>query len=243
MNTGVSTELIGHSRMILSLAINGDGSLVATGAWDYVAKIWDSKSGKCLLTFNGDKKKITSLAFSPDGKLLATAASKSKVIAKLNRPSNWVIMIWNIETEKKLNTIRGEAIIEKLWGRFVDKKLNQGHTSTITTSSFSPDGRLIGTGSDDNMAKVWEVKTGRLRFTLHGHSDTIQSISFSPDGRFVVTGSADKTIKICKLSTGKPVMTLEGHTGQVNCIDYDSSGQKILSGSSNGEIKLWNIKT
>lgn len=243
LNTGVSTELVGHSRMILSLAINGDGSLVATGAWDYFAKIWDSKSGKCLLTFNGDKKKITSLAFSPDGKLLATAASKSKAIAKPNRPSNWVVMVWNIETGKKLATLRGATTMEKLWGRFVDKKLNQGHTSTITTSSFSPDGRLIGTGSDDNMAKIWEVKTGRLRFTLQGHSDTVQSICFSPDGLYLATGSADKTIRIWKVRTGKPIMILEGHTGKVNCIDYDRSGQKILSGSSNGEIKLWNIKT
>ena len=49
--------------------------------------------------------------------------------------------------------------------------------------SFSPDGTRIVTGSWDQTAKVWDVRTGALLLDLKGHTDPVGSVAFSPTAR------------------------------------------------------------
>ena len=45
-------------------------------------------------------------------------------------------------------------------------RATQGHTSFVTSVAFSPDGRQLATGSDDNTARVWDLSTGKQSATL-----------------------------------------------------------------------------
>ena len=67
--------------------------------------------------------------------------------------------------------------------------------------SFSPDGKRIVSGSEDNTVKVWHAQTGQETLTLKGYSDLVWSVSFSPDGKRIVSGSGDGTVKIWDLSS------------------------------------------
>ncbi|MEH2036760.1 WD40 repeat domain-containing protein, partial [Nostoc sp.] len=71
----------------------------------------------------------------------------------------------------------------------------QGHTDTVNSASFSPDGERIVTASSDNTARVWDM-TGNLVAELQGHTDTVNSASFSPDGERIVTASSDNTARV-----------------------------------------------
>ena len=46
----------------------------------------------------------------------------------------------------------------------------KGHTDTVSSVSFSPEGTRIVTGSDDGTAKVWDARTGTPLLELKGHT-------------------------------------------------------------------------
>ena len=65
----------------------------------------------------------------------------------------------------------------------------------MNSAVFSPDGKLVVTGSDDPTARTWDVATGRTLHPLRGHIDNAVSASFSRDSNLIVTGSYDGTAR------------------------------------------------
>lgn len=66
---------------------------------------------------------------------------------------------------------------------------DHGHLSYISSVKFSPDGKLLVTGSWDGMAKLWDVATGDLLHTFAWGSEGITSIAWSADGRILALGA------------------------------------------------------
>ena len=77
----------------------------------------------------------------------------------------------------------------------------KGHSDTVCSVSFSPDGKRIVSGSRDKTLKVWDAQTGKETLTLKGHTSPVRSVSFSPDGKRIVSGSHDKTVKVWDISS------------------------------------------
>ena len=73
------------------------------------------------------------------------------------------------------------------------------NSGDIFSLAFSPDGKILASGSYDNTVKLWDVKTKQEITTLTGHSDDVESVAFSPDGKTLASGSRDDTIKLWRL--------------------------------------------
>ena len=91
----------------------------------------------------------------------------------------------------------------------------EGHTGTVWSVAFSPDGKWIVSGSDDLTVRVWKAQDGSLVQTFKGHTDELQSAAFSPDGKQIVAASWDKTARLWNAQDGSLFRTLEGHKDQV----------------------------
>ena len=68
-----------------------------------------------------------------------------------------------------------------------------GHTDIISSLIFSPDGKIMVTGSLDKSIILWSIDTGKLIKTFSGNFEEIRCLAFSPNGK--ILASANKTIK------------------------------------------------
>lgn len=74
----------------------------------------------------------------------------------------------------------------------------RGHVSPVYQVAFSPDSRLLLSGSKDSTLKLWDMRTKKLKFDLPGHADEVFSVDWSlcvGEGSRVVSGGRDRTIK------------------------------------------------
>ncbi|KAG8833251.1 hypothetical protein FRB91_000039 [Serendipita sp. 411] len=120
-----------------------------------------------------------------------------------------------------------------------------GHTGTVNSIAFSPDGCRIVSGSADKTIRLWDIETGQiLGEPLRGHRANVYSVAFSPDGRQMASGSWDETIRLWDTETGQIVgEPLRGHSSSVASVAFSPDGCQIASGSWDKTIRLWDTET
>ncbi|MBW4634376.1 MAG: serine/threonine protein kinase [Iphinoe sp. HA4291-MV1] len=263
--------LTGHSSMVLAVAISSDGRIIASGSNDNTIKLWQLETGKLLRTlgrwFSGHSNIVRAVAFSPDGQLLASGSwdetiklwqvSRGKEIHTLTSYGNWINSIafspippnpsYQQETYMRgwMLASGGADSTVKLWIAGIGIEINTftGHSDSVWSVAFSPDGQLLASGSSDSTIKLWQVDTGREIRTLTGHSFFVNSVTFSPDGQLLASGSADGTIKLWQVSTGEEIRTFTGHSDAVCSVTFSPNVQLLASGSWDRTIKIWQIGT
>lgn len=73
-----------------------------------------------------------------------------------------------------------------------------GHSETVTSVVFSPDGKLVASVSKDKSLKLWKCQTGEFLSSVP-HQEKLRTVAFSPDGKIVATGCDDKIIRLFHL--------------------------------------------
>ncbi|KAK0710658.1 WD40-repeat-containing domain protein [Lasiosphaeris hirsuta] len=119
-----------------------------------------------------------------------------------------------------------------------------GHAGAVYSVAFSPDGKLLASGSQDQTVGIYHSTTGISLQTLRGHSAPVYSVAFSPTGNSLASGSHDNTIRLWDLTASSaPSTTLNGHGGGVSSIAFSPDGTLLASGSDDKTIRLWDATT
>ncbi|MCB1188948.1 MAG: TIR domain-containing protein [Leptospiraceae bacterium] len=117
-----------------------------------------------------------------------------------------------------------------------------GHNEEVKIIVFSPDGKMVASGADDNKIKLWDVNSGKKIHTFIGHKGLVHDLSFSPDGKTIASSSQDSTVKLWNVVSGKEIQTLKGHSDSINSVSFiPTDGKTIVSASDDSTIILWDV--
>lgn len=220
-NISLVATLQGHSAQVLSVAFSPDGKTLASGSGykdkNNCLKLWDVDARQEICTIKEHSGGVSSIAFSPDGRTLAFDKSDT-------------IKLWNVSTGQEISHLKGHST-------------QSVYIELIFSLAFSPDGKILASGSKDWTIKLWEVNTGREISTLKGHRKYINSVAFTPDGKILASGSKDKTIKLWDVSSGREITTLWQHSYGVSSVAFSPDGKTLASGGQDSTIKLWDVRT
>jgi WD40 repeat protein/tRNA A-37 threonylcarbamoyl transferase component Bud32 len=121
-----------------------------------------------------------------------------------------------------------------------------GHSASVPTVVWSPDGLRIASASHDHTVQVWDAFTGNKIHTFK-HRSLVNAVTWSPDGQFIASAGFNGTVHIWESVQGFNVLIYYGHTGPiggaVNALAWSAHGRYIASASSDHTAQVWDPTT
>jgi len=114
-----------------------------------------------------------------------------------------------------------------------------GHTRSITSIAYHPDGTLLATASLDGTARVWNPLTGEEILNFSDHQGELTEIVFHPNGNRIATSSYDGTVKVWNSATGKVYLTLSSHDDVVEDVAFSPDGRLLATASRDKTARIW----
>lgn len=172
-----------------------------------------------LSAFGGPEILAGQCALSPDGTMLAIASADGDEFAS---PRPGTVRLWDVASGSERAVLRG-------------------HEADLSCCTFSPDGSLLMTTSEDTTARLWDIASGNERAVLRGHDDTVRWGVFSPDGSVVATASNDGTARLWDAPSGGEKSVLRGHRRFSRCCTFSPDGRLLATASGDGTARLWDV--
>ena len=274
---GPCHTLQGHSQAVRGLDFSPCGKYLASASYDNSIRLWTIADGSCYKTLNGHSWGVWDVKFLPSPPSPAASDDKEDAPAPdlqlASCSSDQTIRQWNVTSGESTILHRSEHVIqtidlsplcagvlafgsqtESVGLRLADgsTKSMGGHSDYINQVSFSPNGLLLVSASDDDHAILWFLSEDGSRCTrkvvLEGHERAVNAVAFLPDSSLVATGSDDETIKFWDCRTGDPIGEVDDLGYSPSCLAFSPNGHFLFTSGSGTEgvtvlhREKWNLE-
>lgn len=251
--TGQPRDQLSHTSAVNVVRFHPHNNQLITGTQAGDIRLWQ-RNGQFLRRLYRHGNEVQDLQFNPAGKTVFSAGVNRQIQAQtlkgkvnqkyrgdlevdLSPDGQWLVMG---SPASQLQVVRqnGESL-----------QTLQGHQSMITTTRFSPDGRLLASGSEDETVRIWRREGDRFSpdaSILRGHGSTINQVAWTPDGQVLASASDDGTIRLWQRTRSYQfaprAKVLRGHLSKVQAVAFSPDGQILASGGEDGTVKLWTLQ-
>ncbi len=170
---------------------------------------------------------VRAVAVSPDKKLVA-AGRGNRVVLLDAKSAN----ITGALADPKVLTPAG-------------KPAGVAHLSLVESMAFSPDGKLLATGSFREVV-LWDVASGAVKRRVEGFADRVVAVAFSPDGKLLATGggapSADGEVTLVDVAgSSPPRLLVAAHSDTAFGVAFSPDGKLLATAGADKLVKLWTV--
>ncbi len=241
---GRVTYVLQHQPRLTDAAWSPDGKTFATGALNGSVAIWQVGRDSPVRKISTPSQ-VTALSFDRTTLLigsgthirlvdLATGRTKTialpgGVLAAVLDPTGQVFAV---------ATRSGKSTTASILSARTGRVIRQLPEAGIRSFAFSPNGKLLVSGSYDHTARVWDAGTGKLRHVLPHHG-YVYAEQFSSDGRSLVTSSQDGAAYVWDVASGRRELLLVGATGAQNAAAFSPDGSEIATASADRLGRLY----
>jgi WD40 repeat protein len=153
----------------------------------------------------------------------------------------------SISRDRKLVAFGGSDTLIRVYSldSFKLIKVLSGHTLSVFSLAFSPEGNYLISAGRDARLRVWNTIDFQLEDVIPAHMYAIHHLAFSPNGKILASASMDKTIKLWDAENLKLLKVIErskmpAHSSSVNRLLW-ASDQQLISGSDDRQIRNYKI--
>lgn len=254
-NRRKNSAMIEHTLPIEGLNFTPDSRRLVTGSQDGAAIVWEAETGNRLFTVTGHTGTVKALAFLEDDKTLISASSDGTLrIWEIGTGNQQLIPIKHkrsifcmaLSADRKTVAIGGVGNEVHLWN--ADTKnfvatFKTGHPNYVDALAFSPDDKILASGSRDRKVELWDVANHQRLSILDGYTDGIISMIFSADGKKFASNSRDGTAHLWDLDTQKKTALRTAPDSGVNSLAFSPDSSLLLSACWDERIRLWDANT
>ncbi|KAF3985571.1 hypothetical protein FT662_05063 [Candidozyma haemuli var. vulneris] len=183
---------------------------------------------------------VCCVKFSKNGEFIATGCNKTTQVFDVKTGALIAKLI--DDNSSNSNAVEGEGDGDNKDGANSAASANANGDLYIRSVCFSPDGKLLATGAEDKLIRIWDLSTKRIIKILRGHEQDIYSLDFFPDGDRLVSGSGDRTVRIWDLRSSQCSLTLSIEDG-VTTVAVSPNGKLIAAGSLDKTVRVWDSST
>jgi WD40 repeat protein len=210
----------------IGVTYSPDGKFLASRRNTNEIQLLETATGQLRLLDAKDGR-VLGLAFAPDSKTLAAGTDKKTV------------QLWDVATGKLRGTLTGHQPTPAPWDGF------RNWPWALRSMSYSLDNKTLATASNDGSVKVWNLATGRERYTVQ-QNDPVLAVAYRPDGRFLVTATSTGDVRLLAAETGQtlgsfPSMDKEEGPGiPVREVAFSPDGNLLAVGRG-VRVELWDV--
>jgi WD40 repeat protein len=118
-----------------------------------------------------------------------------------------------------------------------------GHSSPITSLTWSPDGGSLASSDLRGTIEVWNALTGTLRYRYATSAGIAYAVAWSPNGRYLAAAFENHTVEVWNTETGQRLYRFTRHTDIVYALAWSPDSRRLASGGGDNRIWVWDATT